>query len=130
MIFEKEQDKIDFEKLHPQLLEIVEFMSDYYRDHFNLEPVVTSIVRLDGSTHQQVPPYRFIDIRCHDIPVAEAEVLRDLVNRTYPYGLKNNGQPGETIVPLDHHLTSPQFTAPHFHVQISSSWLMRNDTIT
>lgn len=130
MIFEKSQDKIDFEKLHPQLLEIVEFMSDYYQDHFKREPTVTSIVRHDGSTHQQWAPYRFIDIRCHDIPLEEAEKLRDLVNKIYPYGLKNNGQPGETIVPLDHHLTSPQFTAPHFHVQISSSWLTKGDTIT
>lgn len=47
--------------------------------------------------------------------IEQAEKLRATINRWFPYGLRNDGKQGETIVDLDHG------TAPHFHVQVSQA---------
>lgn len=116
--FKNESDRPFFENLHPKLKKIVDFMVWYKYVFFGQDCVVTRIVDHDGSTHDQVAPYRFIDIRSHDMEKKEAEKLRVLVNRIYPYGLNSKGKPTDTIVALDHSATSPGFTSEHFHVQV------------
>lgn len=115
--FKNESDRAHFQDLHPKLKEIVGHM-EFYADLIGVNLVVTSIVRNDGTTHQQTPPYRFIDIRSNNFPDKEAEKLRQIINRFYPYGLTSKGKKTDTIVALNHSDTSPTATAEHFHVQV------------
>lgn len=82
--------------------------------------VVTSIVRHDGTTHDQQPPYRFIDIRSSNFLPSKAEELRQIINHFFPYGLTSKGKPTDTIIALNHSDTSLEFTAEHFHVQVKA----------
>ena len=110
--FKNDADFKYWPHLHPKLQQRIEFMEWYYDTFFGLPLVITRIVEHDGSTHDQVAPYRFIDVRCSDIELKEAEKLRRLVNKIFPYGLNSKGKPTDTIVALDHG------SAPHYHVQV------------
>lgn len=117
--FKEESSKAEFQKLAPRLKQLVGFIHDYAQIFHGEDIVITDIFRNDASTHNQKPPFRFIDIRIiKDLETSEK--LRQFINKIFPYGLNSKGKPAETIVPLDHSATSPEFTAPHLHVQVSS----------
>lgn len=118
--FKNPGDEPDLEKLHPRLKTVIDFMEAYARIVLKRSITVTRIVEHDGSTHDQKPPYRFIDVRSLDMPKSEAEKMRTIVNLTFPYGLTSKGLPGSTIPPLDHKGTVKDSTAEHFHVQVSA----------
>lgn len=118
--FKNEEDRKYWPDLHPKLKEIVLHV-EYLANLWGVEEiVVTSIVRNDGSTHQQSKPYRFIDVRSNNFPVNRREELRQIINHFYPYGLTSAGKPTDTIVALNHADTSPEFTAEHFHIQVKA----------
>ncbi len=56
--------------------------------------------------------WRAVDVRCSTLEAADAEAIREKMNRRFIYGLGGDGKPRDTIPPLDHG------TAPHFHVQV------------
>lgn len=112
--FKNENDRQFFNQIHPKLKERLEFMSWYYEKKFGKDFVITRIYENDGSTHASPPPYRFADARCLDIEAKEAEFLRVLVNKIFPYGLNSKGKPADTIVELNHG------NAPHFHIQVKA----------
>jgi len=119
--YKRAHDEKEIDYLHPKLRRVIQFIiayGEYVLDGHIF--TVTRIVDKDGSTHDQVPPYRFIDIRSLDLPKNEAEKLRTIVNLTFPYGKTSKGTEGTTIPPLDHSSTSPRATAEHFHIQVSS----------
>lgn len=117
--FKNPEDQADLAKLHPRAWQVLDFMVEYARVVLKQAITITSIVRKDGTTHDQLPPYRFFDARIfRDLPITESEKMRTVVNLVFPYGNKHDGTPGETIVKLDHSDTSPTATAPHFHVQV------------
>lgn len=123
--FKNPADKDDFEKLDPKLARVVDMMSQYARIVLGRTLTVTRIVERPtgdkkSDTHDQYPPYRFIDIRSKDIPDADVEKLRTIINLIFPYGRNSKGKFCETIPPIDHSSTSPNYTGEHFHVQVSS----------
>ncbi len=115
--YKNEADRQFWPDLHPKLKEIVMHMN-WYAELIGVNLVVTRIVEHDGSTHDQKPPYRFIDIRSNNFPDKEAERLRQIINHFFPYGLTSKGKPTDTIIALNHADSSPGFTAEHFHVQV------------
>lgn len=125
MKFKNQADENDFQQLNPRLKTVVDFMAAYAQIVLSHELTVTRIVERPtadkkSDTHDQYPPYRFIDIRSKDLPPGEAEKLRHVVNFIFPYGLTSKGKPTDTILPLNHAATSANYTGEHFHVQVSS----------
>lgn len=118
--FKNQEDEKYWPDLHPKLKEIILRM-EWFASLWGVgEIIVTSIVRKDGTTHDQKPPYRFIDIRSSNFSEARAQELRQIINYLYPYGLTHEGKPTDTIIALNHADTSPEFTAEHFHVQVKA----------
>lgn len=123
--FKNQADENDFKKLDPKLAKVVDMMEQYARIVLGRSLTVTRIVERpkDGKpsdTHDQKPPYRFIDIRSKDIPDAEVEKMRTIINLIFPYGKNSKGKIAQTIPPIDHSATSPNYTGEHFHVQVSA----------
>jgi len=111
IVFKNPEDQKDFRDLDYRLMAIVGY-AERLAWALEMEPLtITSIRRDDGTTHSCPPPYRFIDWGL--FRRIDNEWFRALINKKFPYGLKQNGDPGETIVPLRHG------TAPHFHAQVS-----------
>lgn len=73
--------------------------------------VITKIWAPDkGSPHYW---HRAIDVAILEQGgITGSELLRTAINLLFPYGLKSDGKPGETIPPLRHG------TAPHTHIQV------------
>lgn len=116
--FKNESDRQYWPDVRSDLKEIIMHM-EWYAELIGLPGlIVTSIVRHDSSTHNQIPPYRFIDIRSSNFLPARAEELRQIINRFFPPFKGHDGKMKDTIVALDHSDSSPEFTAPHFHLQV------------
>jgi len=105
ILFKDETRSREFELLDRRLARVVRVMEMIAWEMDRTPLVVTSIVRKDGSTHANSPPYRFIDIAL--LSFGDSEALRSVINRLFP---RKDGR--STIVPLRHG------TAPHFHVQV------------
>lgn len=112
--FKNESDFQYWPHIHIKLKERLDFMSWYYETFFGKDLVITRIYENDNSTHSNPAPYRFADARCTDIEPKEAEKLRVLMNKIFPYGLNSKGKPTDTIVELNHG------NAPHYHVQVKA----------
>lgn len=121
-LFAKTADVIPFwnsRRLYPKLKKMVIVLAQLLHEK-GYPCVITSIFREDGGIHND---WRAVDVRSQNLKPEDAEAIRAAMNKRYPYGLKSDGAPGETVPPLDHQAAQAvqAVTAPHFHVQISAT---------
>lgn len=105
------------QKKNPRLSAIVADFAINFMKPRGYPAVITSIHRPDaGGVHAL---WRAVDVRSTLMPNDDAEEIRVAFNEKYPYGMKGDGTPGETIPPLDHKAaqTTTAVSAPHFHIQ-------------
>lgn len=121
-LFAKERSLVgewNSRRLYPKLKKIVIVLAQAIHA-FGKPCVITSIYRADGGIHND---WRAVDVRSQNLTPDEIALIRGSINKRFPYGLKSDGTPGETVPPVDHKAAQSvqAVTGPHFHVQLSSN---------